>query len=363
MKKRLFGAILSLILVFTFFLLPSSSTQKAQGVQNSLLPMTHQLLSTRPSDFDKKLKFQWTTAQVEWIVKDGGMLPLIANHSLINIPNKPILPYKTIKYQLKPSDTVTYVKTKILQSQSFPLFQLPFQLAEEPVTIPNQKASSINPPLLTNSSTTVFPDSNFSLIQTNTSGNKILTLFVYPIYVSQNQWHIASQMTIEIGVSTDAVSYNSALTTEKVDHKAVILCPDELFSSANELKSLQEGDGYEVKIVKLSEIKAYDPAKIPSMEQVQGFNDFDANQKKRFLDYDMDLALRIRSFLLQQVENRAISHLTLLGDASYIPPSYYVYSADGMAITTNGFLLITSIWLLMLPEILTLSKLTLVDFP
>lgn len=330
MKKRLFGAILSLILVFSFFLSPSPWTQEAQGVQNSLLPMTVEVLSTKPSNFSKQLKFGWKASQIDWIVQDMGIFPQIDKHSLLNIPGKPILPFKTFKYTLNASDTVSYVKTKVLQAQSFPLLRLPFQLAPEPQTITDQKVTTVNPPLSSKLSSQVFPDTNFTIVQTNVMSKKELTLFVYPVYVSNKQWHVASQISIEIGISREA-DYSSKLqASELTNNKAFILCPDELVSYANELKSMQEADAYEVKVVKMSEIKAFDPAKIPSMEQVQGFNDFEAEQKKRFMDYDMDLALRIRSFLLKQLESKAISHLTLLGDASYIPPSYYVFSGDGM---------------------------------
>jgi hypothetical protein len=331
MKRQLYCFLLGIFLLSTYLLSPVEFGNVAQAAQNSILPVTIETLSSKPTDYEKQIKFEWKASQIDWIVKDEGMVPLMNEHALLNIPGKPIVPYKTIKYQLKPHEMVTYVKTKVLKSQSFPLFRLPFQLASEPKTIQDKKLSSTNLPLMSNLSNTVFPESNYTLIQTNISGGQGLTLFVYPVYISQNQWHISTRMTIEIGISKDPKFKISSLSnTDTPGNKAIILCPDELVSSANDLKIIQEMDGYQVRVVKISEMKPYELAKIPSMEQVQGFNDFNNDQKKRFLSYDLDLARRIRSFLLKQVEDKAISYLTILGDASYVPPSYYVFSNDGM---------------------------------
>jgi hypothetical protein len=331
MKRQLFSALLSFFVLISMLFVPISTLNRAQATQKNILPMSFDILSSKLSDYHDYLKFEWDVSQIEWSVNDQGMLPIMQDHSLLNIPGKPILPYKTFKYQLQASETITYVKTNVIKSQSFPLFKIPFQLAEEPRTIQNTKTSSTNPPLMPTKTSSFFPDSNYALIQTNMTGSRGLTLFVYPVYISQNQWHIASHMTIEIGISRnkDQTTSFQANSNDLANH-AIILCPDELVVSANELKSIQENDGYRVKVVKLSEMKNYEPAKIPSMDRVKGFNDFENEQKKLFLKYDINLALKIRSFLLKQVQEKTINYLTILGDASYVPPSYYVFSNDGM---------------------------------
>jgi hypothetical protein len=331
MKRQLFSVLLSFFVLFAMLLVPANQFNRAQAAQNNTLPLSFDLLSSKPSDYYKHLNFKWDASQIDWSINDQGMLPVIKDHALLNIPGKPILPYKTIKYQLKATEDITYVKTSVLKSQSFPLFKMPFQLAEEPRTIQSEKTPIYNPPLSSTISSTVFPESNYAFIQTNLTGSKGLTLFVYPVYISQNQWHIATQMTIEIGISHETPSGTTlhSNTTDSGNH-AIILCPDELVASANELKIIQQNDGYLVRVVKISEMKNYEPANIPSMGNVKGFNDFENEQKKRFLSYDLNLALKIRSFLLKQVQEKTVNYLTILGDASYVPPSYYVFSADGM---------------------------------
>ena len=55
MKRKFYSVLLGFFLLSTFILSPVDLNNEAQAAQNSILPMTFELLSSKPSDYDKQI--------------------------------------------------------------------------------------------------------------------------------------------------------------------------------------------------------------------------------------------------------------------------------------------------------------------
>ena len=108
----------------------------------------------------------------------------------------------------------------------------------------------------------------------------------------------------------------------------VILTSDEYLEEARTLKYIQEKDGYIVTIAKVSDINKYSEAEDPSITGVIGYVEASKEEQELLTDYKFSLSKKIISYLRELLEDNKINYLTILGDGSIIPPSYYVISPD-----------------------------------
>jgi len=328
MKHRLTSLVLILLLLFSG--LPASVSLFASPPvgTSSFLPFSHKAVSDQRVLWTKKISFQWSEQDTEWTISDKGIAPQINGLSMRYIPGQPVVPYKVYHLKLPSRQDLVYVRTISLASSKLPNQNYPVQIAEKPLIFSNESLPS--PYFLKTeifSTDQCFPEENFELHLVSEQGQKSIILHVYPLYTFKNQWHLTQQITLELGLTQVS---EPSFSAGAQDNQAVILCPDELKSSAEELKRLQESDGYKTRVITLSEARRYEPAEPPTMRGIFGFNDYPASQRPYILKYDLDTALRIRSMLRTLLKEGQVHYLTILGDASYIPPSYYVAVEDGL---------------------------------
>ena len=327
MKHRIVCLVLMLLLMVSSW--PPFPALSAMDFQQAhfFLPQTHQILTENIATSTRNITFHWEESDLEWLVTEHGVAPKMADHSMRFIPGQPVLPYRVHHYELSASQDIAYVQTTSLSSVKLSGMDFPLYLAEKPFTF-----SELQGELRMGSffPEECFPDDNFELKIVSEQGKQSLVLFVYPLYTLHGEWYMATSMTIEIGISkTHTVSsFNRSGTTQY----AVVLCPDELKAPATELARLQERDGYNTRVVTLSEARKYEPAEAPAMRGIFGFNDYSDQEKRHILNYDFDTAMRIRSMLRSLLKEGQVHYLTILGDATYVPPSWYVAVEDGLGL-------------------------------
>jgi hypothetical protein len=302
----------------------------ASSLINHPLPITNVSLSNDKVIKTDQLSFEWSLDQLSWSVCPEGIQATLDDLAPLYIPGKPVLPYKTFQYKLKPDERVVSIKTIHIDYIALPDIKFPVYLAPEPQTIHQRKDINPNKPLMQNDTIAFFPEQNFELSHLSVNEKQVLNLFVFPMYIIRGKWYLLTDLVIEIAVSqkTDQ-HYGKIASTQSLQDAAIILCPDELFSAANALKKIQESDGYHVTVFRLSELSSYKSMDLPSLSGVRGYADLPESERLRFRNYNFNLASKIRSFLKQKKEAGQIDYLTILGDATYVPPSYYIYSNDG----------------------------------
>jgi hypothetical protein len=260
--------------------------------------------------------------------KDGLLIQMKDCDSTIS-PDQPKMPRFERDILIDPNFSVAYIKTLSLQSTSFPLPDLPVVMVREPQPYNNifDQPLKSKKPFFTNQ-VSYFPQENFTYYSSHTNGEHKLHLNIHPAYMIQQKLYLVTNLTIEIGLcrTVDPAIPNK----NKMD--AVILVPDEMVESANQLKKMQEKDGYKVTIAKVSDMAKLNKADRPKSETYQGASTVPEEKRKILAEYNEDLACRIITYLQELVKKDAIDYLTLLGDATLIPPSNYIRSGYNMEV-------------------------------
>lgn len=107
--------------------------------------------------------------------------------------------------------------------------------------------------------------------------------------------------------------------------QCVIICPSVLQDQGQRLASFHKDkeDIHSAVVTTEAICAAYAPAEDPPFA---GCKNRDAAGWKLFGGYDYALARRIIAFLRDQAAHPHLAHVTLLGDATLVPPSYYYYN-------------------------------------
>jgi len=254
-------------------------------------------------------------------------------------PQKPIVPMDTFQYPLGSSETIAYIKTVSMKVQKMPLMGIPLEIAQEPLPINelttiSEGESDFLPTHLEASTMkskvvvaqeiqTVFPKENVRFIVSGNTSNRYAQITCFPVFLYQGDLYLVEKYTFEIGCTT-----RSYVASNKASKKAIILTPDEFQKEAEVLQEIQEERGYSSTIVPLSSMQDYSPAEAPTYPSVSGFLDVAESVRNRVSSYDYELAFKIRSYLKETIEAEGVNYLTILGDATCVPPSYYILSPD-----------------------------------
>lgn len=257
----------------------------------------------------------------------GNVISYEQSENLLE-PGKPILPADTTSIVLKPNETIAYIKTTNIEATKIPLNSIPLLKAEEPKQISDQTIQNENP--AQNYTTTadefkeVYPQRNVDYIITGNQKERQLFITCYPVYILDGDMYVVTEITLEIGYIQ-----NDSFTKGKQSKNSIILAPSEFKEEAEELALIQEADGFLVKVALLDELKDKKEAEIPIYPGVNGFFDTTEITRKRVSAFDYQMAFKIRTYLQELLEQDKIDYLTILGDATCVPPSYYVLSPDG----------------------------------
>ena len=235
-------------------------------------------------------------------------------------PLSPILPYIPLSIALDADESVSYIKTITNHMESQPLETI--SLARNP-GLQSTNGESVDPSFVPCVTDSIFPSDTFSFSVVGDRSIKELSLKLFPIRLDRDKYYLSTQLELEIGIIQKKLDIIQSDSKEK----AIILTPDELIEEAEKLKSIQEMDDYTVTVIPLSFIqKKHKPSDTASLKGISCFNDVSETYRKRFETYDYDTALQIRSYLKEAETNKTFQYITILGDASYIPPSDYIFS-------------------------------------
>lgn len=254
-------------------------------------------------------------------------------------PEQPIVPMDTFQIPLRSNETVSYIKTVSMKVQKMPLLNIPLEVAQKPVPIHElaspyngepfgyDTGSRVSSPerhvVTAQEIQTVFPKDNIQFIISGHSSDRYARITCFPVFLCKGDLYLVEKYTFEMGITSSVYT-----TSKESSKKAIILAPDEFQKEAQELQEIQEERGYSSKIVLLSSIQSYPPLEAPSYPSVSGFLEVSESIRSRVSSYDYKLAFKIRSYLKETLEDEGIGYLTILGDATCVPPSYYMLSPD-----------------------------------
>lgn len=237
-------------------------------------------------------------------------------------PDAPKLPYLPLTLTLKPNEKISSVSLRSLQVVSVPKPRGPL-LRFDPLQATNGEFA---PPILS-PLPSLFPEGSFSICSVGDGSERTAKLKIFPVHLYHDSVYLTTQITLSVLISQeDPIKVLVGPPRKGASPYSVILAPDEWVEEAHNLLLYHQKEGYRAEVVPLSQLADYPLADPLEIEDVSTFLDVSPVMKKRFLSYDSDLARKIRQFLIDRLLTRSVDYLTILGDATAIPPSEYIFS-------------------------------------
>jgi hypothetical protein len=160
------------------------------------------------------------------------------------------------------------------------------------------------------------------------SGN-YASVAAYPIVLDYDAkiMHVATQLTFAVELVADPSTKNIIEDEEK--QKSLILTSSKLKVQADKLAKSQKDSGYEVEVVEVEQLASQFKPQEEEPDD-RGPKNFSKNDKTFMANYDYDFAKKIRAYLATRIGQ--VSFVTLLGDGTHIPPSFYYLNYSYMKI-------------------------------
>ena len=294
------------------------------AVNHSFLPRTYTEYALASKRIDSAvLNHSFSYDDLKLSQGKNGLLFSLPGCSFNIRENTPKLPrYDKIIY-LEKNWRLVSAETLQLKTLEFPLPNVPLEMV--PPWLPYELASKqvkVHNPAPNALSIQQFPNENFTIQTCYTADRPFIRVKLSPIYLRQGKWYFTKNIRIKL-------NYTFLSETELPNVRikdAIIITPDILAEEAIQLKILQEKQGYQVSVLKLSSVANMSLAERPKSKYYTGYSDFKPDKIPLLKNYDDTNARRIISFLQQKLQKDEVDYVTILGDSKLIPPSYYVFT-------------------------------------
>ncbi len=156
--------------------------------------------------------------------------------------------------------------------------------------------------------------------ETGISGN-FATIKAFPVILDFDGkvMHVAKKLELQIVIEPEN-RLTSFADDETVMKNSLILTSSALKVQAAKLAATQKDSGYTVEVVEVETLKGqYTPQK--EEPEYKGPADFTKSDKEYMKKYDYDFAKSIRTYLQTKVGK--VGFITILGDGTHVPPSFY----------------------------------------
>jgi hypothetical protein len=326
-------SLLSILIVswFAFTMFPVQSILAGKENVKNRLVLNHLILDQSVASSRKvSLQISFKPSDLSFQPTESGLLVMLKSCENLNIPDQPALPCIRKELPIKSNEVVTGIQTTHVSSFSIPLPKVGLKYAQEPREIGMMDQNSQGDPINKQSKNIqlpeFFPTCNFDYVMTQNQKTKQLTLQINPVYIDHNQLLLVTHMVIEVtyGSKFSSTSFQKA----NPQPISIILAPDDLVNEAKKLQTIQEKDGYATSVKLISELQSGEESPQPQIDGVIGFLDATTEVRSRVSSYDNSLARKIQKWLKDLVALEKIQYLTIMGDATFVPPSYYVFSPD-----------------------------------
>lgn len=163
--------------------------------------------------------------------------------------------------------------------------------------------------------------------ETGMSGN-FATIKAFPVILDFDGkvMHVAKKLELQIVIEPEnrLSAFNDDETVMK---NSLILTSSTLKPQAAKLAATQKDSGYTVEVVEVESLRSqYAPQK--EEPEYKGPADFTKTDKEYMKKYDYDFAKSIRTYLQSKVSK--VGFITILGDGTHVPPSFYYVNSSYM---------------------------------
>jgi|GEM_PF-5740640 len=322
--KRIALGFLSVLIVMSCF---PERIRTQEQFTHPFLPITAKYYQpqTLPTE-TKIIQETFSTTDFHFSKEKNGFAFRLKQCDVITQEGSPQLPRFDRIIPLQKNQVITSVETVSLVTKELVLPNIPIQLV--PPLRPYNGKPLPTEDLQTSTDSfqiTQFPKENFDIQFCFTDDTRMVRLSIYPVYIRSDRWYLTESIQLKISLASE--EKEELPDIRKKD--SIILVPDEFSDEANQLKKMQEKQGYTVSVLKLSSVASLPMADRPKSTGYKGFADYKGEGIEAVKDYDDITARKIITWLQQKLTKDEADYLTILGDSKIIPPSYYIYYGGG----------------------------------
>jgi len=274
---------------------------------------------------DKQVEYNIETVKFLRGNIPGAVYPMIDGLYPSGGPGEPALPMDAVRYELPGKWKISGLRLSSIRRREFEgeYFVGP---NSEPVFVGQdiRKGLTYNIDKAIYSSNQPYPGTWIDYTAGYDGENTVVIARVYPLQWNPATKAIALLERAQIEIYGNRIEKNDSRNRPASIATNVIITTSEFAMQAENLRLLHGEWGAETEIAYCESIRAeYTPAEEPV--HIPGY----AHDSLRpyFLDaYDYDLARRIIAYLRDDSAHPLLESITILGDASDVPPSYYSYS-------------------------------------
>lgn len=316
----------SLILVFVFILTGffQLGLKQPDSLQSSTVPAflwsSYVQSDTKQIYRTEQREWTWQADQIIIRKNDSRLCLLLPGSKTYIQPLAPKLPFISVSIPIQSDESVVFIKTVRLKWKRLPIPTNQLDTHPDLMTISGEQRSSLSFGI---NLTRCFPMESFSYTVVSNNNHTECYLKLFPIHIWNNQVWLIEQLGVQIGLS---VSQSPPIPVKSALH-SVIISPDELMEEADQLGRQHQKNGFQSLVIPLSHIQKWNkPADPITIDNAVTYREASESDTVQIPDFDYNTADKIRAFLIHLLKQKQVDYLTLLGDATYIPPSDYIVS-------------------------------------
>lgn len=257
-------------------------------------------------------------------------------------PGDPLIPMKTMTLTIP--GHITILDVEIVDGEYHyienPIFPAP---KPEPVfwseSLIEQRIGQLTPNVETYTREAYYPGEILSYDVGYTTEKTVIYVRIYPVQYKpcSREALLISQGQIELIYEDESNDYPQS--TKDNSWENIIISPPSFYNEAVKLCEFHNSQGTISNVMNTTWISDnYDEAKNPPYPGFDNMTELsNILFENQLQGYNFSLAKKIISFLNDTSYHPELTYVTLLGTARMVPPSYYVFSSNGVFVPTDFF--------------------------
>ncbi len=320
-----YGKYMAMAIAIFTVLTVFSSMASALGNQNNIYSSNIQEI-TKTVSIDLK--------NVHYVSGPTGNYIVINGLRLVDIPGKPMLPIKTMKFYLPLNAKVVSVKMSNGEYVNYGTVKIspaPLPVPKDGRALPSAYLPPKYDPKVY-SENSFYPTKDYSYTVDHTKNATVVNVALYPVKYNPVTGDAMILKNSQITVEYEITAVKAA-TTAIIDVPNIIITSPLLKSAAQRLADFHNSTGLTSWVVTTDWIAShYTPASTPPFNgyandttdpYTESNNMTLPLDKSMIIGYNYTLARKIVAFLQNESTGNNVTYITIFGNARMVPPSYY----------------------------------------
>ncbi len=323
-REKKYGKYMAMAIAMFIVLTVFSSMPSALGNQNNTYSSNIQEI-TKIISIDIK--------DVNYVSGPTGNYIVINGLRLSDIPGKPMLPIKTMRFYLPLNAKVVDVKmsgSEYVNYGTVKISPAPLPVLKDGRALPAKYLPPKYDPNVYNVNS-FYPAKDFSYTVEHTKNATVVNVLLYPVKYNPVTGYALILKNSQITVEYEITEVKRA-TTAVIDVPNIIITSPQLKNAAQRLADFHNATGLTSWVVTTDWIAShYTPASTPpfngyandTTDVYEALGTALPLDKSMIIGYNYTLARKIVAFLQNESTGSNVTYITIFGNARMVPPSYY----------------------------------------